>query len=136
MSKRYEVVDLFESVAIELRPKSTAINPRYQIKNTYTGTIVDEFSTKAPAVADCRDLNREFEKDRRAKLAAIERAERAFDKAANILDDAHVALTSAFKPYELDEGLRLLAANASDEADRNVRQFGQRAEYMRARLND
>jgi hypothetical protein len=36
----------------------SAINPRYWVMDRRTGQIVDEFSTKAPATATARDLNR------------------------------------------------------------------------------
>lgn len=55
---RYIVRDRYETTAAELRPKSTAINPRYQLVDTETREIVDEFTTKRPAVDTARDMNR------------------------------------------------------------------------------
>lgn len=56
---RYTVVDRYATTASELRPKSTAINPRYWVWDTVEHTIVDEFTTKRPATMAVRDLNRE-----------------------------------------------------------------------------
>lgn len=133
---RYEVIDTQATVASDLRSKSTSVNPRYQIRNVKTGAIVDEFSTKASATADCRALNREAKNAAARKLAAIKLAEKNLAKAHELADAAHAAITSAFGAYELDEGLRMETARASDETLRLVRGFAPRAAYMRGKIAD
>lgn len=132
---RYEVIDTQANVASDLRRKSTFVNPRYQIRNTKTGEIVDEFRTKAPATALARDLSREYATEKKAKLAAIALAEKNLAKAHELAAAAHDAITSAFGAYELDEGLRMETARATDESLRHVRGFAPRASYMRDKLN-
>ena len=57
MPDRYRVVDRYATTASHLRPKSTAINPRYLIQDVQTREFVDELTTKRAADLTCRDLN-------------------------------------------------------------------------------
>jgi hypothetical protein len=57
MTARYVVFDRFAYTATHLRPKSTAINPRYQVLDVVEHEVVDEFTTKYIAQLTARDLN-------------------------------------------------------------------------------
>lgn len=56
---KYEVVDLYATTASHLRPKSTAFDPRYLVRNAQTHEVVDEATTKRVADGIARDLNNE-----------------------------------------------------------------------------